>query len=239
MCSVVGYVGTAKSRDAVVEGLQRLEYRGYDSAGFACLDDFGKNLLSVKAEGALSNLLDTFKKTPIDGSLGIGHTRWATHGNGSVENAHPHFDCKKRISVVHNGIIENFLVLKERLIIKGHLFSSQTDTEVIAHLFEDYLQESVTAHAAFSRLVHDLKGTYAFILLAQDYPDTIFIARNGSPLCIGVGHHEHFIASDVLAFAGNVKYIALSELESHFVLVQVICDGQYIGCISSIFFPET
>ncbi len=207
MCSVVGYVGAGKSRDAVVEGLRRLEYRGYDSAGFACLDDYGKQLLCAKAEGSLSNLLDQFKKTPIDGSLGIGHTRWATHGAASVENAHPHFDCKKRISIVHNGIIENFLSLKEELKFHNHIFSSGTDTEVIAHLFEHYLTESVTAHAAFAKVISRLNGTFAFIALAQDYPDTVFIARNGSPLCIGVGEHEHFIASDVLAFAGKADKV--------------------------------
>ncbi|NBQ17116.1 glutamine--fructose-6-phosphate transaminase (isomerizing) [bacterium] len=207
MCSVVGYVGTGKSRDAVVEGLQRLEYRGYDSAGFACLDSHGKNILAAKAQGALSNLIDEFKKTPIDGSLGIGHTRWATHGAASVENAHPHFDCKKRISVVHNGIIENFLSLKQELKNHNHIFSSDTDTEVIAHLFEHYLDESINAHAAFIKLISRLKGAYAFIALVKEHPDTLFVARNGSPLCIGVGKDEHFIASDVLAFAGKAHQV--------------------------------
>ncbi len=152
MCSVVGYIGKNNSRAFVMEGLARLEYRGYDSAGFACLNNNDKRLLYAKAKGRLSNLLIQFDSTPIDGCSGIGHTRWATHGSSSEVNAHPHFDCEKTIAIVHNGIIENHHELKEQLQQSGHIFHSETDTEIIAHLFEVLL----ASHHTFKAVIVDL-----------------------------------------------------------------------------------
>ena len=136
MCTVVGYIGKSLCRTYIFEGLARLEYRGYDSAGFACLEPSSQKLLYTKASGQLSQLKERLQQNPIDGYLGIGHTRWSTHGDFSERNAHPHFDCSKSISVVHNGIIENYDELKKQLLKTGHIFESDTDTEVVSHLFE-------------------------------------------------------------------------------------------------------
>jgi glucosamine--fructose-6-phosphate aminotransferase (isomerizing) len=202
MCSVVGYVGKRHSRSIVIQGLKRLEYRGYDAAGFACLDPAGERLLYVKTQGRLSNLELQLDQTLIDGFLSVGHTRWSTHGSADLqENAHPHFDCNKEIAVVHNGIIENHLKLKEQLLKMGHVFHSQTDTEVIAHLFESLLISHQTFNAAVIDLVSKLEGAYAFICLLQNQADQLLLVRNRSPLCIGIGNDEMFVASDPLAFA--------------------------------------
>lgn len=139
MCSVVGYIGQKCSRAFVMEGLERLEYRGYDSAGFACLQPKNSRIVYAKAKGRLHNLAHKLEQSPIDGHIGIGHTRWSTHGPSSQKNAHPQFDCQKTISIVHNGIIENHHALKEQLMQAGHVFHSDTDTEIIAHLFESLL----------------------------------------------------------------------------------------------------
>lgn len=220
MCSVVGYVGSHNSRGAVVEGLRRLEYRGYDSSGYACLDAYNHRIMYVKAEGALKNLLKLFDKNPIDGSVGIGHTRWATHGASSTQNAHPHFDCHKTISIVHNGIIENYAALKKELMDQGHVFHSETDTEVIAHVIEHELQKnmSFTLAQLMSVVVSRLVGAYAFMVVMQDHPDLIIAVRKGSPLCIGVGNGEMFVASDVLAFAGKTDRVVFMP-EKTFAIV--------------------
>src|SRR5260221_3391545 len=141
MCTVVGYIGKSLCSSYIFEGLARLEYRGYDSAGFACLEPINQTIVYSKASGHLSQLAERLKKNPIDGFSGIGHTRWSTHGNFSERNAHPHFDCSKVISVVHNGIIENYDELKSQLLQSGHVFESDTDTEVVGHLFESFLSE--------------------------------------------------------------------------------------------------
>lgn len=219
MCSVVGYIGKGCSRANVMEGLRRLEYRGYDSAGFACLSHDDNRLMYAKANGRLPNLLKMFESSPIDGFLGIGHTRWATHGASSQKNAHPHFDCCKTISIVHNGIIENHHILKKQLQDAGHTFHSETDTEVIAHLFEALLLSHETFKAAVVDLVNRLNGAYAFIGIMQDYPNRMVLVRKRSPLCIGIGDDEMFIASDLLAFAGKTKKVLFMPDES-FAFVQ-------------------
>lgn len=209
MCSVVGYVGNGFSRKFVLEGLSRLEYRGYDSAGFACIDPDNKKLMYVKSEGKLQRLVAKLDETPIDGTMGMGHTRWSTHGASSVENAHPQFDCEKAISVVHNGIIENYHELKRQLQEADHTFHSDTDTEIIAHLFEQCLRLQSDPAVAVRSLVSQLEGAYAFIGMLQDKPDTMIVVRKRSPLCIGIGDGEMFVASDMLAFAGKTRKVVI------------------------------
>ncbi|BDC34806.1 glutamine--fructose-6-phosphate aminotransferase [Candidatus Dependentiae bacterium Noda2021] len=219
MCSVIGYVGKNMSRPFVMEGLSRLEYRGYDSAGFACLSPQDNQMLYAKAIGRLENLTEQFNQHPIDGFLGIGHTRWSTHGVPSAENAHPQFDCQKTISIVHNGIIENHHELREQLQDVGHVFHSQTDTETIAHLFESLLISHNTFKSAVIDLVNHLDGAYAFLALAQQRSDTMVVVRRRSPLCIGIGDAEMFVASDVLAFADKTNKVIFLPDES-FALVK-------------------
>lgn len=214
MCSVVGYIGKGQCRAYVMEGLARLEYRGYDSAGFACLRSQDNQLMYAKSQGGIANLLKNFEQSPIDGHIGMGHTRWSTHGIASTENAHPHFDCHKTLSVVHNGIIENYHDLKEKLLAEGHVFISQTDTETIAHLFEALLRTHKTLKAAVLALVGQLQGAYAFSCLQQAYPDTMLIVRKRSPLCIGIGDDEMFVSSDALAFAGRTNKVIYLPDES-------------------------
>jgi len=219
MCSVVGYVGKQLSREIVLEGLSRLEYRGYDSAGFSCLDADNNQLVYAKSAGQLINLQKIFEHTPINGHIGIGHTRWSTHGVASEANAHPQFDCLKKISIVHNGIIENYHELKAELIALGHTLRSETDTEVIAHLFELYCATSETINHALVRLVERLNGAYACILLQEDQPDTMILVRKRSPLCIGIGDGEMFAASDPVAFIGKTDQVIYLP-ESSFALVR-------------------
>ncbi len=207
MCSVVGYIGKRYSKKFVIEGLSRLEYRGYDSSGFACLDPVDNRLVYEKVEGRLSNLQKKLSQSAIDGFLGIGHTRWSTHGAPSEKNAHPHFDCEKKISIVHNGIIENHHELKRELLDAGHVFHSDTDTEIVAHLFEALFKSHQTLKSTVVDLVNHLSGAYAFIALLQDLPDTMIAVRKSSPLCIGIGDGELFIASDPIAFVGKTKKV--------------------------------
>ena len=214
MCSVVGYIGKNLSNTFVFEGLARLEYRGYDSAGFACLDMSRQQLLCVKASGQLSHLIQRITENPIDGFVGIGHTRWSTHGDFSEKNAHPHFDCKKTISVVHNGIIENHDELRTRLQAEGHIFESSTDTEVITHLFESLLASTCSLELAVIALVESLRGMYAFVIMMRDYPDMLLAVRKQSPLCVGFGDNEMFVASDVIAFAGKADSVFFLPDES-------------------------
>ena len=214
MCSVVGYVGKRPCRAVIIEGLRRLEYRGYDSAGFACLCPQDSRILYAKAVGRLENLEKKLAKEPIDGHVGIGHTRWSTHGAVTELNAHPHFDCNKTISVVHNGIIENCYALKRQLEEAGHIFFSNTDTEVIAHQLEVLLVSHATLKMAIIDLVDKLEGAYAFLVLMENNPDCMVLVRKRSPLCIGIGDDELFVASDPLAFAGNTSKICFLPDES-------------------------
>ncbi len=214
MCTVVGYIGKSLCRSYIFEGLARLEYRGYDSAGFACLEPSSQKVLYTKASGQLSQLAERLQQNPIDGYLGIGHTRWSTHGDFSERNAHPHFDCSKTISVVHNGIIENYDELKKQLLVAGHIFESDTDTEVVSHLFESFLATKEFNAQTVSELVQMLDGMYACIIMMQQFPDTLVAIRKKSPLCVGVGDGEMFIASDVIAFAGKTDNVFFLPDES-------------------------
>ena len=203
MCGIVGYVGKKSVVPVIIEGLRKLEYRGYDSAGIAVAGK-GALLEVCRAEGKLKNLEEALKKNPLDGTFGIGHTRWATHGRPTEENAHPHRDCTGKIVVVHNGIVENYLSLKKRLIEEGHTFSTETDTEVIAHLVEKHLFSGadgngtkVSLEDAVRKTVKMLTGVFALGVLSVNDPDKIVAARNGPPAVIGIGDGEYFIASDV------------------------------------------
>ncbi len=195
MCGIVGYIGPRQASEVLLGGLARLEYRGYDSAGVAIVT--GEELTVARRVGKLVNLRNAIEASPIVGSIGIGHTRWATHGKPSEENAHPHIDCTGRIAVVHNGIIENYMELRERMAANGHILRSETDTETIAHLVESYYDGDL-AHSV-ARAIKDLDGSYALAVVHMDEPDTIIAARKDSPLIIGIGENESIVASDIPA----------------------------------------
>ncbi|HME82798.1 MAG TPA: glutamine--fructose-6-phosphate transaminase (isomerizing) [Candidatus Eremiobacteraceae bacterium] len=196
MCGIVGYIGPRNVVGVLMEGLHRLEYRGYDSAGIAMID--GGVVVGEKRVGKLANLEEALKQHPLKGSVGIGHTRWATHGRPSDSNAHPHLDCSGRIAVIHNGIIENYAPLRTALLSRGHTFASDTDTEVVAHLIEERYQGDLAA--AVRSVLGEVHGAYALGVLSSDAPDEIVFARNGaSPLVVGLGQGETFVASDTPA----------------------------------------
>ncbi|HSC24770.1 MAG TPA: glutamine--fructose-6-phosphate transaminase (isomerizing) [Candidatus Babeliales bacterium] len=218
MCAVIGYIGKSLCSTFIFEGLARLEYRGYDSAGFACIEPVNQKLLYSKAAGQLLFLAKQVKQNPIDGFLGIGHTRWSTHGDISERNAHPHFDCSGTISVVHNGIIENYDILKSQLLQLNHVFQSDTDTEVISHLFESIALSIEIAPDEIGVLAQKLQGAYAFVIMLQKFPNVLIAVRKKSPLYIGIGNDEMFVASDVLAFAGKTDtYFFLPDESFAFV----------------------
>ena len=196
MCGLVGYVGNKQVVPVLLDGLRKLEYRGYDSAGIAVVDEH-HNLKIRRAEGKLRNLEEAIRLQPIDGTYGIGHTRWATHGRPTEENAHPHRDCTGRVVVVHNGIIENYLQLKEQLRRSDHRFVTETDTEVIAHLIEEKLRRTDSLEKAVRESVKELRGIFALSIISSDEPDTIIAVRQGPPVVIGLGDGEHFVASDI------------------------------------------
>lgn len=213
MCGIVGYVGTKKAVPILIEGLKRLEYRGYDSAGIAILEKGG--LLSKKTAGKIVALESLLKNNNFKGTVGIAHTRWATHGEPTDLNAHPHVDCQGKIAVVHNGVIENFNSLRQFLLKKGHKFISETDTEVIAHLIEECYEGNLVeaTRAALSQV----EGTYGIAVACKDNPNEIVAARHGSPLVIGSGKDENFVASDVaaiLSYTNQVVYLQDKELAS-------------------------
>src|SRR5436309_7392556 len=209
MCGIVGYVGNKRVVPVIIDGLKRLEYRGYDSAGIAVCGN-GEGLQIRRAEGKLRNLEEVIRLKPLDGTYGIGHTRWATHGRPTEENAHPHRDCSGRVVVVHNGIIENYVSLKRKLIEEGHRFTTETDTEVIAHLVEKYFLKSANGHRpsledAVRKAVGQLSGVFALAVMAVDEPNKIVAARNGPPAVIGLGKDEYFVASDVPAILYHTR----------------------------------
>lgn len=196
MCGIVGYVGNKQVVPLIIDGLRKLEYRGYDSAGIAVVNE--EHDLSIRrAEGKLRNLEETIRLSPLDGTYGIGHTRWATHGRPTEENAHPHRDCTGRVVVVHNGIIENYLQLKERLLKTDHQFVTETDTEIIAHLIEEYLRRGDSFEKAVREATQELRGIFALSIINCDQPDTIIAVRQGPPVVIGLGDREYFVASDI------------------------------------------
>jgi glucosamine--fructose-6-phosphate aminotransferase (isomerizing) len=197
MCGIVGYVGNKQVVPLILDGLRKLEYRGYDSAGIAVADE-EHHLELRRAEGKLRNLEETIRLHPLDGTYGIGHTRWATHGRPTEENAHPHRDQSGKVVVVHNGIIENYLPLKERLSSNGSSFKTETDTEVIAHLIGHYKDKgNLSLEEAVEKAVKELRGIFALAIISVDEPDTIIAVREGPPVVIGLGDGEFFVASDV------------------------------------------
>lgn len=207
MCGIVGYIGEQDACPILVDGLKRLEYRGYDSAGVAVLNGGGIDVR--KTVGKLRALECALENCAPEGRIGVGHTRWATHGRPSDENAHPHCDCTGAITVVHNGIIENYMDLKDRLLGEGHIFKSETDTEVAAHLVESYykgdLAEAVRAAA------REMEGSFALVVIAQDEPDKIVATRRHNPLVIGLGEGENFLASDVSAFLKHTRQVIFAD----------------------------
>ena len=201
MCGIVGYVGNRQAAEFLLDGLSKLEYRGYDSAGIAVYD--GENIRVEKSVGRLAALRDKIKGNVPMGSLGIGHTRWATHGRPSDVNSHPHTDCHGDFAIVHNGIIENYLSLKEELIAKGHVFKSETDTEVVVHLLEEvYTGDFV---AAVRAVLERIEGSYALVFMSRRHPDLLICTKQDNPLIIGLGEGENFIASDIPAIISKTR----------------------------------
>ena len=206
MCGIVGYIGPKKIVPVVIEGLRKLEYRGYDSAGIAVVNGSGK-LDIRRASGKLRNLEEVIQKSPLEGTYGIGHTRWATHGRPTEENAHPHRDCTGEIVVVHNGIIENYLELKEQLQREGHKFVTETDTEIVAHLVEKNSQRGVPLEDAVRKSLNQLRGIYALVFMSAHDPHKIVAARMGPPAVVGLGESEFFVASDIPALLEHTRNI--------------------------------
>ena len=203
MCGIIGYIGPKPVVPVLIDGLRRLEYRGYDSAGIAVVR--GGQIELRRSAGKLARLEEAIKADPVDGEFGLGHTRWATHGRPTEENAHPHRDCTGRLVVVHNGIIENYLELKQELQHEGHTFVTETDTEVVAHLVERESKPGVPLEDAVRRSLTRMRGMYALVLLSADGPNKLVAARNGPPLVIGLGDGEFFVASDIPAILSHTR----------------------------------
>ena len=220
MCGIVGYTGRGEALPFLIDGLKHLEYRGYDSAGIAIIQD-GK-ILRKRAQGKIDRLESLLGQSSLLSHTAIGHTRWATHGRPSEENAHPHADCTKTVVVVHNGIIENYLEIRKELLGKGHVFESETDTEVIAHLIEENLKNAENAGKpplisektfleAVKKTASRLRGSYALAILSSRCPGTIIAIKTASPLIIGLGNGENFLASDVPAFLSRTRDVVFLE----------------------------
>ena len=203
MCGIVGYIGKRNVVPILIAGLKRLEYRGYDSAGVAVIED--DQLQVIKEAGKISKLEETINQADYVSTIGIGHTRWATHGEPTRLNAHPHTDGPENIAIIHNGIIENYSVLKSMLENKGHQFSSDTDTEIVAHLIDEFYQGDF--EEAFRRALGELTGAYGFAVISKYEPDKIYVARRGSPLVVGIGDGENFLASDVSAIVSHTRNV--------------------------------
>jgi glucosamine--fructose-6-phosphate aminotransferase (isomerizing) len=214
MCGIVGYIGHREAWPIVLKGLKRLEYRGYDSAGIALINDEGLNI--YKKVGKVQELENFSVGRNLSGSIGMGHTRWATHGVPSDRNSHPHTSNDGRLTIIHNGIIENYAVLKEELSSRGHIFNSDTDTEVLIHLIEEiYKKENVDLLEAVRLALHQVSGAYAIVIMDEEQPEQLIAARKGSPLVIGVGAGEYFIASDatpIIEYTKNVIYLNDNEI---------------------------
>src|ERR1700731_1830469 len=212
MCGIVGYIGPRPAVPIILDGLKRLEYRGYDSAGIAVLE--ADCTLGIRrAQGKLRNLEDALTLSPVNGPYGIGHTRWATHGRPTEENAHPHRDCHGDIVVVHNGIVENYLALKHQLMEEGHTFVTETDTEIIAHLVEKYFDGNL--ENAVRDAVRQLTGVFALSVISRKDPNKIVAARSGPPVVVGLGDGEYFVASDVpaiLSYTRNMFFLADGDM---------------------------
>jgi glutamine---fructose-6-phosphate transaminase (isomerizing) len=213
MCGIVAYIGPKQAYPVLIKGLKRLEYRGYDSAGIALLNS---NLVMHKTKGKVSELEDYVKNKELNGTIGIAHTRWATHGEPNQVNAHPHYSQTKSLAIIHNGIIENYSSLKEELIKRGYTFKSDTDTEVLVNLIEDIqLNERVDLDEAVRIALNQVIGAYAIVILSADHPNTLICARKGSPLVIGIGKDDFFVASDatpIIEYTKNVVYLEDEEV---------------------------
>mgnify|MGYP000500944510 CR=1 FL=1 len=207
MCGIVGYIGNRNAANILIEGLEKLEYRGYDSAGIAVINENGVEV--KKHKGRLSVLKDSLGEKVLEGTIGIGHTRWATHGEPSDVNAHPHLNSNNAIAVVHNGIIENYIPLKEELIEKGYEFKSDTDTEVIPHLIDCYYNGNIIE--TVQKVVSMLEGSYALGIIDSNNPDMVIAVRKDSPLVVGIGEGENFIASDIPAILNHTRKVYLLE----------------------------
>ena len=208
MCGIFGYKGEGKTAEILLEGISKLDYRGYDSVGFATLD---KKIHVKKGVGKIGVLKKKMDLSWLIGGMGISQTRWATHGKVTTANAHPHLSCDGNVAVVHNGIIENFEEIKVELIASGHVFRSETDSEVLAHLIEDALKKEKVLSKAVAGVLKGLQGRYAFVVMVKGYDEMIGV-RNGSPLVVGVGDGESFVASDVHAFMKHTnKAVVLDD----------------------------
>ncbi len=205
MCGIMGYIGKQAAVPVLLSGLQKLEYRGYDSSGIAILEE--NQLKIYKKIGKLTNLKQSIEQEKLSSSVGIGHTRWATHGRPSDQNAHPHADCHQQFAVVHNGIIENYLTLKQDLIARGHKFLSETDTEVLAHLLEEAYAGDLLA--AVQKVISQIEGSYALVVLSRENPNQLVAARQNSPLIVGLGKDENFLASDIPAILAYTRQICI------------------------------
>lgn len=213
MCGIMGYIGVSNAVPVIIDGLSKLEYRGYDSAGIAMYKD--GNLEIIKKKGRLTEMVDALGEFPVT-DLGIGHTRWATHGVPSDANAHPHADCSGRIALVHNGIIENYATLRKELMLEGHDFISETDTEVLVHLIEKYYKGSL--EEAVRKALPCVKGSFAIAVISADEPDRIIAAKKDSPLIVGLGEGENFLASDIPAILGRTSKVYILEDQEFVVL---------------------
>src|ERR687892_2588554 len=202
MCGIIGYIGSKPVVPVLIEGLRKMEYRGYDSAGVAVVSPEGIELR--RSAGKLANLENAIRTEPVDGLYGVGHTRWATHGRPTEENAHPHRDCTGRIVVVHNGIIENYLELKQELQAEGHEVKPETDTEIVAHRVEREMNDDGLENAVRRALTY-MRGMFALVLVSVEDPEKIVAVRNGPPIVVGLGEDEFFVASDIPAILSHTR----------------------------------
>jgi len=240
MCGIVGYIGNKQALPIIIEGIKRLEYRGYDSSGIAIINTDGE-LVIHKKEGKIVELEQSFPKgVNFETHLGIAHTRWATHGEPTTLNAHPHIDCTGKIAVVHNGIIENYKLLRTKLEQEGHIFVSDTDTEVIAHLIEQFYLKCNDMHNAVRMMLKQVEGTLGIAAINLDVPDKLYAARRGSPLIIGVGDGQNFIASDAAALVVHTKNVIYlqddetAEISANDFTIKTITDDEVQREISKI-----
>ncbi len=240
MCGIVGYIGNKQALPIIIEGIKRLEYRGYDSSGIAIINTDGE-LVIHKKEGKIVELEQSFPKgVNFETHLGIAHTRWATHGEPTTLNAHPHIDCTGKIAVVHNGIIENYKLLRTKLEQEGHIFVSDTDTEVIAHLIEQFYLKCNDMHNAVRMMLKQVEGTLGIAAINLDVPDKLYAARRGSPLIIGVGDGQNFIASDAAALVVHTKNVIYlqddetAEISANDFTIKTIADDEVQREISKI-----
>src|SRR5690606_11544245 len=209
MCGIVGYIGDKNCVLILINGLKRLEYRGYDSAGLGILTN--NHSIVIKNKGKVSLLEERVEKSELSGTIGIGHTRWATHGIPNEINAHPHYNLSKDLFVIHNGIIENFRTLKKSLEKMGYEFETETDSEVLPHLIDSFLKKGYSLFKAVRLALTEVEGTYGLAVVYEGEPDKIVTARKGSPLVIGIGDNENFIASDVSAILAHTKQVIYLE----------------------------